>query len=912
MSDNGTDNATGDSAPGRPRRGLVGRLIGGRYRVTNLQSAGASTLIADGHDTELDRSITLKIVRPELAEDPEFRGRFAVAMRAVSPLSHPNIAAIYAWGEERIGRRDTVYIVSEHLTGGSLRDLFDRGRWLTPSQALMVGLEACRGLDQAHRAGLVHTELTPAKLVFGDDGRLRIVDFGLARLLGERDWKTPARVATHVARYCSPEQALSQPVTDKTDVYSLALILAEAVTGKVPFAGGSTVATLSARIGRLMPFSADLGTLASVLERAGRPEPSDRYAAAELGRALVRTASKLPRPAPIPIVVASPFKHDPNRLRRPNDPTGGIRRPDDSAPRGVLVPPGSRRPARGPGSDGHLTAPTPGTPTGAATASPAPTTPVRPAPAAAGRPVIAPPGTVAAGQGTPTIDATPSPVEGRDESDSRATTEELARLASAPAPTDLPLASGPQSREDVLRQAPSSSPTVLPVVGSTAPVPGSLVPAGRKDRKRARKQAKRDAKRNAQQAVVDATRRKKAGSPPPTTPPPSTSGAPAAAPTAATGAPAGVSPATPAGPAVSKTVGAVASKTVPPVASTTGDPAVSKTVDPTLSKRKQRRAAKANRRATAGGRRHRWWVWILLMLGWLVLLGALGFLAYLAYTLFRTPTHEVPNLAGLTAQEANAQVDAFDWEVELTKGRSDVEPDPGEIIETFPEPGEKLAEGEPFQIVISEGPEFRTLPAFAGRPEVEVATQIAELRLAVGTTTENYDEEVPAGSVVSWSVPSQPGIGVGGEVLPGTEIDLVVSRGPAPRAVPDLQGQSVEQATVALTGIQLQIQVGEPVFSGTVAPGGIAAQDPAPGTEVPRGSTITVVPSKGPDLVQLPDLSGQNLQQITQTLADAGLRVGNIVLGSSSGTFVDAEVDGQSLDAGAPLLRDTPVDLVLF
>ena len=107
-------------------------------------------------------------------------------MRAMAKLSHPNIAAVHDWGEEEVGKRTTVYAVVEHLAGGSLRDLFDRGRQLDPSQALVVGLEACRGLDFAHRKNLVHGELTPSKLVFGDDRRLRIVDFGLARLLDRR------------------------------------------------------------------------------------------------------------------------------------------------------------------------------------------------------------------------------------------------------------------------------------------------------------------------------------------------------------------------------------------------------------------------------------------------------------------------------------------------------------------------------------------------------------------------------------------------------------------------------------------------------------------------------------------------------------------------------------------------------
>ena len=232
----------------------------------------------------MQRAVTVKLVRPEWAESEEFRGRFATAMRKMSTLSNQHIATVYDWGEEEVGKRTTVYAVVEHLSGGSLRDLFDRGRYLDPSQALVVGLEACRGLDYAHREGLVHTELTPAKLVFGDDRRLRIVDFGLAQLLGAEDWSEPATVATHVARYSSPEQALAKPLDGKTDVYSLALILVEAVTGKVPFAERSTVATLSARVGRLMPASADLGQLAAVLEKAGRPDPADRSTAAELGR----------------------------------------------------------------------------------------------------------------------------------------------------------------------------------------------------------------------------------------------------------------------------------------------------------------------------------------------------------------------------------------------------------------------------------------------------------------------------------------------------------------------------------------------------------------------------------------------------------------------------------------------------
>ena len=194
------------------------------------------------------------------------------------------------------------FLVTEFLSGGSLRSMLDRNRLLSPSQALLVGLDAARGLDYAHRRGFVHRDIKPANLLFDDDGRLRIADFGLARALAEAAWTEPAGVVLGTARYASPEQAKGLAVDGKSDVYSLALVLVESVTGSVPFAADTTVATLMNRIDKLLPVSADLGPLAAVVERAGRPEPAERYSAAELGRALIQTAERLPRPAPLPLV----------------------------------------------------------------------------------------------------------------------------------------------------------------------------------------------------------------------------------------------------------------------------------------------------------------------------------------------------------------------------------------------------------------------------------------------------------------------------------------------------------------------------------------------------------------------------------------------------------------------------------
>ena len=286
---------------------LSGRLLSDRYRIENVVSAGANTVISEAIDTEAKRPVTVKIVRPELAVTSAFRQAFRRQVEVAMSLNHSNIASVLGWGETDFDGEPTLFWVVEYLGGGSLRDLFDRGRLLAPSQALVVGLEACRALEAAHARGVLHTEITPSKLVFGEDARLRIVDFAMAQLLGAEAWDDPATVATHVARYASPEQSLGLDVDAKTDVYALSLCLIESITGKVPFAGESTVSTLAGRVGKLMPVTADMGSLASVLERGGRPDSEDRWTAGEFSKALVQSAEALPRPEPLPVMASSLF-----------------------------------------------------------------------------------------------------------------------------------------------------------------------------------------------------------------------------------------------------------------------------------------------------------------------------------------------------------------------------------------------------------------------------------------------------------------------------------------------------------------------------------------------------------------------------------------------------------------------------
>ena len=275
----------------------LGRVLGSRYRLVAPVGTGASAQVFVADDLTLGRRVAVKVLHAALADDEKFLGRFRSEARSAAALSHPNLMAVYDWGEDDTGP----YIVTEYLAGGSLKAMLDAGNRLTPSQALMVGLEAARALEAAHRRGFVHRDIKPANLLFGDDGRLRIADFGLARALSEAGWTEPGDGLVGTARYAAPEQAKGSRVDGKADLYALGLVLIEAVTGTVPLTGEGALGTLMARVDTPVPVPAELGPLVEVCERLGRPDPDERPDAAELGRLLVAAARDLERPAPLPL-----------------------------------------------------------------------------------------------------------------------------------------------------------------------------------------------------------------------------------------------------------------------------------------------------------------------------------------------------------------------------------------------------------------------------------------------------------------------------------------------------------------------------------------------------------------------------------------------------------------------------------
>jgi beta-lactam-binding protein with PASTA domain len=455
-------------------------------------------------------------------------------------------------------------------------------------------------------------------------------------------------------------------------VYSLCLLLVEALTGQVPFGGDSTVATLANRVDKLLPVSADHGPLAAVLERAGRPDATDRSTAAELGRGLVAAAEKLPRPAPLELFSTGLFSET-----------------------GLAAAPVSSVPA-GPPTFATEVVATPSSPNPPDVSPEVPTVPLS-------RPV---------------------------------------------APFDAPSGQVP-----VIAPAPSgvSDPALLhtPPQRTGGPEPTAVLPG-----------------------VVR----------------------PAATP-----------------PAVGRAGAGPADIDVPPPP----QPDVSA---PILREPRSRRR--------------------FLVVALLVVLAA-GIGGGLAWWFGRDQPNDVPELVGLDKDEALNRISEFGWETEVVTELSDTVAI-GVVIRTEPTAGASLSEGDAFVIVASGGPEPRTLPELSGLTVEAATAQLEALQLQLQVTEQPNDEVVPLGTVISWSIVDAPGVAAGDDVMPGTVVQVVVSAGPAPRTVPDLTGLTLADATAQLTELGLVVTAVPDEFSPTVAVGGVARQDPPPGTSVERGAAVTI------------------------------------------------------------------------
>ena len=216
---------------------MINGLIAGRYRIERPIGEGGMSRVFRAIDQRLDRAVAVKVLRDELAGDPEVAASFDREARTAASLSHPSIIAIYDVGQQA----GQSFIVMELVDGQPLRQYIDSDAPFEPRDVLTILDQLCDALDYAHAQGVVHRDLKPENILITEQGRVKIGDFGIARNI-DAATLTAAGTVMGSAYYISPEQAQGQPATPRSDIYAAGVIAYEMVTGLRPFSGDSALA----------------------------------------------------------------------------------------------------------------------------------------------------------------------------------------------------------------------------------------------------------------------------------------------------------------------------------------------------------------------------------------------------------------------------------------------------------------------------------------------------------------------------------------------------------------------------------------------------------------------------------------------------------------------------------------------
>jgi serine/threonine protein kinase len=222
------------------------RLLAGRYLVGDLIGRGGMANVFRGTDTKLGRTVAIKILKADLANDPAFRTRFRQEAQAASRMAHPTIVRVFDAGEETVKHDGRVsrepFIVMEYVYGRTLKSVIAEGP-MESARAVAIAEGILTALEYSHRAGVVHRDIKPGNVMITPDEQVKVMDFGIARAVSDSSStvaQTTAILGT--ASYFSPEQAKGEVVDARTDLYSTAVVLFEMLTGRAPFRGDTAVA----------------------------------------------------------------------------------------------------------------------------------------------------------------------------------------------------------------------------------------------------------------------------------------------------------------------------------------------------------------------------------------------------------------------------------------------------------------------------------------------------------------------------------------------------------------------------------------------------------------------------------------------------------------------------------------------
>ena len=298
-------------------------MVNDRYRLGDVIGTGGMSEVYRATDSLLGRDVAIKMLRPEMARDVNFRERFRKEAQNSGRLNHPNIVAVYDTGEADEDGMAIPYIVMELVHGRTLRDLVREDGPLSPREAAQVLIPVAHALQASHDAGIIHRDVKPANIMITNTGQVKVMDFGIARALDDSTsamTQTSAVIGT--AQYLSPEQAQGKPADARSDVYALGCVLYEAVTGHAPFEGETPFAVAYQHVQEepnapsesLDPDSltpTERVNLDAVVLTSMAKDPMDRYQSAqEFGADLERMSSgNVTRAAQMHIADDEPSAH---------------------------------------------------------------------------------------------------------------------------------------------------------------------------------------------------------------------------------------------------------------------------------------------------------------------------------------------------------------------------------------------------------------------------------------------------------------------------------------------------------------------------------------------------------------------------------------------------------------------------
>lgn len=279
-----------------------GGLVGdGRYRLTHRLGRGGMAEVFAAEDVRLGRTVAVKLLRADLAEDPVSKARFTREAQSVAGLNHHAVVAVYDSGEDRVGPNTVPYIVMELVEGRTIRELLLSAEAPGPEQALIITSGVLEALAYSHQHGIVHRDIKPANVIITETGAVKVMDFGIARALhGVQSTMTQTGMVMGTPQYLSPEQALGKAVDHRSDLYATGCLLYELLALRPPFTGETPLSVVYQHVqdapvppsqlpeGHHIPQELD-----GLVMRSLAKDPDDRFQSAEEMRGLVQYALQM-------------------------------------------------------------------------------------------------------------------------------------------------------------------------------------------------------------------------------------------------------------------------------------------------------------------------------------------------------------------------------------------------------------------------------------------------------------------------------------------------------------------------------------------------------------------------------------------------------------------------------------------